>query len=59
MRPKLALSLNASNDSVREQIAADYEEVEYCEAAGGGERRFRWGSGEWVTFEYVMLVCEL
>jgi len=36
VRPKLALSLNASNDVVRAQIMAGDAEVEYRGAAGGG-----------------------
>ena len=54
MRPKLALSLNASNDSVREQImpiTRKWNIAALLEAVGRIPLRTR----EWVTFEYVLL----
>jgi 23S rRNA (adenine2503-C2)-methyltransferase len=54
MRPKLALSLNASNDSVREQImpiTKKWNIAKLLEAV----KAIPLGKREWVTFEYVML----
>jgi 23S rRNA (adenine2503-C2)-methyltransferase len=54
MRPKLALSLNASNDGVREQImpiTRKWNIAALLEAVGRIPLRTR----EWVTFEYVLL----
>ncbi|MEO6923225.1 MAG: 23S rRNA (adenine(2503)-C(2))-methyltransferase RlmN [Bryocella sp.] len=54
VRPKLALSLNASNDSVREQImpiTRKWNIAQLLDAVGKIPLRTR----EWVTFEYVML----
>ena len=53
-RPKLALSLNASNDGVREQImpiTRKWNIAQLLEAVEKIPLRTR----EWVTFEYVML----
>ena len=53
-RPKLALSLNASNDGVREQImpiTRKWNIAALLEAVGRIPLRTR----EWVTFEYVLL----
>ena len=54
IRPKLALSLNASNDGVREQImpiTKKWNIAALLEAVGRIPLRTR----EWVTFEYVLL----
>ena len=54
VRPKLALSLNASNDVVREQvmpITRKWKIAELLEACNRIPLRTR----EWVTFEYVLL----
>jgi len=54
MRPKLALSLNASNDGVREQImpiTRKWNIAALLEGVGRIPLRTR----EWVTFEYVLL----
>ena len=54
IRPKLALSLNASNDTVREQImpiTRKWNIVRLLEAVQTIPLRTR----EWVTFEYVLL----
>ncbi len=54
IRPKLALSLNASNDSVREQImpiTRKWNIATLLEACDTLPLRTR----EWVTFEYVLL----
>jgi len=54
LRPKLALSLNASNDSVRERImpiTRKWNIAELLEAVVKIPLRTR----EWVTFEYVLL----
>jgi 23S rRNA (adenine2503-C2)-methyltransferase len=54
VRPKLALSLNASNDGVREQImpiTRKWNIAALLEAVGKIPLRTR----EWVTFEYVLL----
>ncbi len=54
VRPKLALSLNASNDVVREQImpiTRKWKIAELLEAC----RRIPLRTREWVTFEYVLL----
>ena len=54
VRPKLALSLNASNDTVREQImpiTRKWKIAQLLDACGKIPLRTR----EWVTFEYVML----
>ncbi len=54
MRPKLALSLNASNDAVREQImpiTRKWNIATLLEAVKAIPLRKR----EWVTFEYVLL----
>jgi 23S rRNA (adenine2503-C2)-methyltransferase len=54
MRPKLALSLNASNNGVREQImpiTRKWNIAALLEAVGRIPLRTR----EWVTFEYVLL----
>jgi 23S rRNA (adenine2503-C2)-methyltransferase len=54
MRPKLALSLNASNDVVRERvmpITRKWKIAELLEAC----RQIPLRTREWVTFEYVLL----
>ncbi|MBS1798896.1 MAG: 23S rRNA (adenine(2503)-C(2))-methyltransferase RlmN [Acidobacteria bacterium] len=54
LRPKLALSLNASNDTVREQvmpITRKWKIAQLLEAVG----TIPLGKREWVTFEYVLL----
>ena len=54
VRPKLALSLNASNDRVREEImpiTRKWNIAALLEAVGKIPLRTR----EWVTFEYVLL----
>jgi 23S rRNA (adenine2503-C2)-methyltransferase len=54
VRPKLALSLNASNDGVREQImpiTRKWNIAQLLDAVGKISLRTR----EWVTFEYVLL----
>ena len=54
IRPKLALSLNASNDTVREQvmpITRKWNIAKLLDAVGTIPLRTR----EWVTFEYVLL----
>jgi 23S rRNA (adenine2503-C2)-methyltransferase len=54
LRPKLALSLNASNDVVREQvmpITRKWKIGQLLEAV----QRIPLGKREWVTFEYVLL----
>ncbi len=54
MRPKLALSLNASNDRVRERvmpITRKWNIAALLQAVGQIPLRAR----EWVTFEYVLL----
>jgi 23S rRNA (adenine2503-C2)-methyltransferase len=54
LRPKLALSLNASNDGVRERImpiTRKWSIAELLEAVAKIPLRTR----EWVTFEYVLL----
>lgn len=54
LRPKLALSLNASNDEVREQvmpITRKWKIGELLEAV----KTLPLGKREWVTFEYVLL----
>lgn len=54
LRPKLALSLNASNDEVREQvmpITRKWKIAELLEAV----KTIPLGKREWVTFEYVLL----
>lgn len=54
IRPKLALSLNASNDTVRESImpiTRKWKIAQLLEAVGTIPLRTR----EWVTFEYVLL----
>jgi 23S rRNA (adenine2503-C2)-methyltransferase len=54
MRPKLALSLNASNDVVREQVmpvTRKWNIAKLLEAVQKIPLRTR----EWVTFEYVLL----
>ena len=54
VRPKLALSLNASNDGVREEImpiTRKWNIAALLEAVGKIPLRTR----EWVTFEYVLL----
>jgi 23S rRNA (adenine2503-C2)-methyltransferase len=54
VRPKLALSLNASNDDVRERImpiTRKWNIAQLLEAVGKIPLRTR----EWVTFEYVLL----
>ena len=54
VRPKLALSLNASNDVVREQvmpITRKWKIAELLEAC----KRIPLRTREWVTFEYVLL----
>ena len=54
VRPKLALSLNASNDSVREEvmpITRKWKIAQLLEAC----RRIPLRTREWVTFEYVLL----
>ena len=54
LRPKLALSLNASNDTVREQvmpITRKWKIGDLLEAV----KTLPLGKREWVTFEYVLL----
>ncbi len=54
VRPKLALSLNASNDGVREQImpiTRKWNIAKLLEAV----KTIPLGKREWVTFEYVLL----
>jgi 23S rRNA (adenine2503-C2)-methyltransferase len=54
IRPKLALSLNASNDRVREEvmpITRKWKIAELLEAV----KTIPLGKREWVTFEYVLL----
>ncbi len=54
VRPKLALSLNASNDQVRAQImpiTRKWEIAQLLEAV----RKIPLRTREWVTFEYVLL----
>ncbi len=54
MRPKLALSLNASNDAVREEvmpITRKWKIAQLLEAC----RQIPLRTREWVTFEYVLL----
>ena len=54
LRPKLALSLNASNDVVREQvmpITRKWKIGDLMEAV----KTLPLGKREWVTFEYVLL----
>ena len=54
LRPKLALSLNASNDVIREQvmpITRKWKIAELLEAV----KTIPLGKREWVTFEYVLL----
>jgi len=54
LRPKLALSLNASNDEIREQvmpITRKWKIAELLEAV----KTIPLGKREWVTFEYVLL----
>jgi len=54
LRPKLALSLNASNDTVREQvmpITRKWKIAQLLEAVS----TIPLGKREWVTFEYVLL----
>lgn len=54
IRPKLALSLNASNDAVREQvmpITRKWKIAQLLEAVS----TIPLGKREWITFEYVML----
>jgi len=54
LRPKLALSLNASNDIVREQvmpITRKWKIAQLLEAV----KTLPLGKREWVTFEYVLL----
>jgi len=54
VRPKLAISLNASNDEQRDAIMPinrKYPLVELLEAC----RNYPLGPREWITFEYVML----
>ena len=54
VRPKLALSLNASNDAVREQvmpITRKWKIGQLLDAC----RRLPLRTREWVTFEYVLL----
>ncbi len=54
LRPKLALSLNASNDTVREQvmpITRKWNIAALLEAV----KTLPLGKREWVTFEYVLL----
>ena len=54
VRPKLALSLNASNDAVREHIMPVTRKWKIA-ALLDAVRRFRCGKREYVTFEYVLL----
>jgi 23S rRNA (adenine2503-C2)-methyltransferase len=54
LRPKLALSLNASNDEIREQvmpITRKWKIAALLEAV----KTIPLGKREWVTFEYVLL----
>jgi 23S rRNA (adenine2503-C2)-methyltransferase len=54
LRPKLALSLNASNDEIREQvmpITRKWKIADLLEAV----KTIPLGKREWVTFEYVLL----
>ncbi len=54
IRPKLALSLNASNDGVREQIMPITRKWKIAELLAAC-RRIPLRTREWVTFEYVLL----
>ncbi len=54
VRPKLALSLNASNDVVREQIMPITRKWKIAELLAAC-KRIPLRTREWVTFEYVLL----
>jgi 23S rRNA (adenine2503-C2)-methyltransferase len=54
LRPKLALSLNASNDLVREQIMPITKKWKIASLLDA-VRTLPLGKREWVTFEYVLL----
>ena len=54
VRPKLALSLNASNDAVREQIMPITRKWKIGQLLDAC-RRLPLRTREWVTFEYVLL----
>ncbi|WP_263365910.1 23S rRNA (adenine(2503)-C(2))-methyltransferase RlmN [Edaphobacter bradus] len=54
LRPKLALSLNASNDVVREQIMPITRKWKIGDLLDA-VRTLPLGKREWVTFEYVLL----
>lgn len=54
MRPKLALSLNASNDVVREQIMPITRKWNIAQLLDA-VRTIPMGKRDWVTFEYVLL----
>jgi 23S rRNA (adenine2503-C2)-methyltransferase len=54
VRPKLALSLNASNDGVREQIMPITRKWNIAQLLEAVER-IPLRTREWVTFEYVLL----
>ena len=54
VRPKLAISLNASNDKVREQVMPINRKWN-LEALLGAARRFPLRNRERLTFEYVLL----
>jgi 23S rRNA (adenine2503-C2)-methyltransferase len=54
VRPKLALSLNASNDAVRERIMPITRKWKIAELLDA-VKRIPLRTREWVTFEYVLL----
>jgi 23S rRNA (adenine2503-C2)-methyltransferase len=54
LRPKLALSLNASNDVVREQIMPITRKWNIAQLLDA-VRTIPMGKRDWVTFEYVLL----
>ncbi len=54
LRPKLALSLNASNDTVREQVMPITRKWNIA-ALLDAVKTLPLGKREWVTFEYVLL----
>ena len=54
LRPKLALSLNASNDQVREQVMPITRKWNIA-ALLDAVKTLPLGKREWVTFEYVLL----
>jgi len=54
LRPKLALSLNASNDTVREQIMPITRKWKIAQLLDA-VKTLPLGKREWITFEYVLL----